>query len=160
LGIEIERKFLVRDDSWRVAAAPGTPIRQGYLTGAEALASVRVRREGDRGWLTVKGPGGIARAEYDYAIPAAEAEEMLAAFCGAVLAKRRHAVGYAGLDWTVDVFEGALAGLVLAEVELRSPDQPVVLPPWAGQEVTDDPAYRNNTLVLRVAEAPALKDRT
>lgn len=157
MGVEIERKFLVRNESWRLGATPGVPIRQGYLSGAEDRASARVRREGERASLTVKGPGGLTRAEYEYVIPVAEAEEMLATLCGPVLGKQRHGLRHAGLDWTVDVFEGPLAGLVLAEVELSSADQPVEIPSWAGTEVTDDPAYRNIALAQRVAIPPRVE---
>jgi adenylate cyclase len=144
MPVEIERKFLVRGESWRGGAA--ISIRQGYLAAGPSL-SVRVRRAGAAAFITVKGGAGLVRAEYEYAIPPADADEMLAQLCRHPLVeKQRHEVRFAGLDWVVDEFEGALAGLVLAEIELDDPEQPVPLPPWVGLEVTEDPRYLNANL--------------
>lgn len=152
---EIERKFLVAGDGWRAAAlGPGLRLRQGYLPnggGAEAPV-VRVRLAGTQGFLTIKGPGLLARAEFEYAIPAADAEAMLATLClPPVLEKTRTRVGHGGLVWEVDEFGGALAGLVLAEVELASAEQVPALPDWVGREVTGDPRYMNNRLARAAA---------
>lgn len=147
MGIEIERKFLVKNDSWRGLGA-GTPYRQGYLS-TDRERVVRVRRAGDRGFLTVKGAGdGAARAEYEFEIPVAEADEMLDTLClRPLIEKVRHLVPFAGLVWEVDEFSGDNRGLILAEVELEREDQPVVLPDWVGREVTGDPRYFNAYLV-------------
>jgi adenylate cyclase len=121
-------------------------VRQGYLACGGA-ASVRIRVIGAEGFLTVKSnEAGRVRMEYEYAIPAAEAEAMLAHLCVCVLSKRRHAVAWNGADWIVDEFEGDLEGLVLAEIELASVDQHVEAPPWTGREVTDDGSFRNEAL--------------
>ncbi|MBK1658986.1 CYTH domain-containing protein [Paracraurococcus ruber] len=149
MGTEIERKFLVAGEGWRDAAlGPGLRLRQGYLAhGGPAAPVVRVRLAGDHGFLTIKGPGLLARAEYEYAIPAADAEAMLATLCAPpVIDKTRSRVAHAGLVWEVDEFAGHLAGLVLAEVELPGAETPVTLPGWAGREVTDDPRYQNSHL--------------
>jgi CYTH domain-containing protein len=155
MTLEIERKFLVAGDGWRAAAlGPGLLLRQGYLpNGGDATAPVvRVRLAGADGFLTIKGPGLLTRAEFEYAIPAAEAAAMLATLCAPpVLEKTRTRVGHAGLVWEVDVFAGLLAGLVLAEVELDSADQAVALPDWVGREVTGDPRYMNNRLASATA---------
>lgn len=147
---EIERKFLVVSEGWREAAlGPAVPIRQGYLApGGAAAASVRVRLAGEQAFLTVKGPGLLTRAEFEYAIPADHARAMFeAGLCPPpLIEKRRTRVGHAGLVWEVDAFAGHLAGLVLAEVELRVADQAVPLPPWVGAEVTGDPRYQNAAL--------------
>lgn len=149
MPLEIERKFLVRDDSWRAAADAGQRLCQGYLAQS-AESSVRVRLAGDRAWITVKGTNpGLARPEFEYAIPVADAEAMLAMCPQPLVTKTRYRVPYAGLIWEVDVFAGHAAGLVMAEVELSSADQPVTLPPWAGREVSDDPAYRNAAIAIR-----------
>jgi CYTH domain-containing protein len=147
---EIERKFLVAGDGWR-AGARGVPYRQGYLSaGADARCTVRVRRAGDHAYLTIKGPaapGGTERDEYEYPIPVADAEEMLAGLCaGGRVEKVRHRVPHAGHVWEVDEFAGENAGLVLAEVELGRADEPVALPPWVGAEVTADTRYTNAAL--------------
>jgi CYTH domain-containing protein len=150
MGIEIERKFLVAGEGWRAAAqGEALAIRQGYLAAAGALgATIRVRRAGPAGFLTVKGPGGLVRAEFEYPIPPADAEAMLALCLSPPLAKVRWTVPHAGQIWTVDVFESParLVGLVLAEVELPSIGTATALPDWLGAEVTDDPRYSNAAL--------------
>jgi adenylate cyclase len=148
MGIEIERKFLVAGDGWRHAASgPGVPIRQGYLS-VDAAAVVRVRRAGPRAFLTIKGPGGLVRAEFEYEIPPQDAEALLALCPDPALAKMRWPVPHAGHLWTVDVFEqpARLAGLVLAEVELPHAEAAPALPDWLGREVTGDPRYANAAL--------------
>lgn len=147
MPVEIERKFLVTGDEWRVGAL-GEPYRQGYL-GRSDQATVRVRVAGRSAYLTVKGekPGRV-RAEFDYPIPVEDAEEMLRTLCGqALIEKTRYEVVHAGLVWHVDEFGGANLGLVLAEIELDHPDREVELPDWVGREVTEDPRYRNSSLV-------------
>lgn len=144
---EIERKFLVRGEQWR-RGATAVRYRQGYLC-AEKERAVRVRTAGDKGYLTIKGLSrGAARAEYEYEIPLGEANEMLDSLCHRpLIEKKRYRIPAGDLVWEVDEFEGENAGLIVAEVELKSADQPVDLPPWAGQEVTDDPRYYNASLV-------------
>jgi CYTH domain-containing protein len=143
---EIERKFLVLDDTWR--NGDGTPYRQGYLSTVKER-TVRVRRAGQRAWLTVKGISrGATRLEFEYEIPVDEADEMLDALCERpLIEKRRYVVPWAGLKWEVDEFFGENAGLILAEVELESEDQAIDRPPWLGREVTQDPRFFNANLV-------------
>jgi CYTH domain-containing protein len=144
--VEIERKFLVVGQSWREGAEVEL-LSQGYLPTTDAC-SVRVRIIGERAYLTIKGPAveGV-RAEFEYPVPLAHASSMLHQFCqGRMIAKRRYSLRYGGRLWTVDAFEGALAGLLLAEVELDHVGQEVELPPWLGHEVTDDPRYLNSAL--------------
>ncbi|HEY6001013.1 MAG TPA: CYTH domain-containing protein [bacterium] len=146
---EIERKFLVTGDDWRAGADAGVAYRQGYLSaGADAACTVRVRLGGGRAFLTVKGPAaGAARDEYEYPIPPADAAEILERLCaGGTVEKVRHHVGFAGRTWEVDVFSGANAPLVVAEVEIEAVDAAVALPAWVGAEVTDDPRYTNAAL--------------
>jgi CYTH domain-containing protein len=146
MGTEIERKFLVKGDAWKAAAAPGIRYRQGYLC-SDKDRTVRVRVAGDQAWLTVKGlTRGSSRPEFEYPVPIADGRQMLDMCERPLLEKTRHRVDHAGLTWEVDVFEGDNAGLVLAEVELERADQPVDLPPWAGIEVTDDSRYYNVNL--------------
>ncbi len=147
MGTEIERKFLVRDESWRRGAA-GTRYRQGYLCNSEGV-TVRVRTAGELGFLTIKGPSdGAARAEYEYEIPARDAEELLDTLCERpLIEKLRYRVAHAGLVWEIDEFLGENQGLIVAELELERADQPFALPPWAGEEVTGDPRYFNASLV-------------
>jgi adenylate cyclase len=146
---EIERKFLVTSDAWQIGAE-GKPYRQGYLS-LDVDRTVRVRVAGDHGFLTVKGRSlGASRAEYEYPIPVAHAEEMLDRLClHPLIEKTRYRVAHEGLVWEVDAFAGENAGLIVAEVELEAEDQTVALPPWVGQEVTGDPRYANASLVQR-----------
>lgn len=148
MATEIERKFLVIDDSWRAAAAPGVRMRQGYLTGGEA-SSIRVRVQGAEAFLNIKGATlGVRRREYEYAIPPHDAEELLDQFCvGPLIKKVRYDVKYADHLWEVDVFEGDNAGLIVAEIELDSEDELFEKPAWAGDEVSHDPRYYNVCLV-------------
>lgn len=148
MGQEIERKFLVAGESWRENVRSSVRIRQGYVARADA-AVVRVRQiEGAAAFLTIKSTQpGLVRAEFEYEIPPADAEALLREACAApLIVKLRHHLDWKGKAWVVDEFEAALAGLVLAEVELDSANEAVDIPTWAAREVTDDPAYRNDAL--------------
>ena len=136
MGLEVERKFLVIGDAWRTLGEP-VLIRQGYLC-AEPVRVVRVRTSGDRAWLTVKGIHiGVTRIEFEYPIPLRDASDMLDGFCERpILEKRRTRIPLDEVTWEVDEFLGENVGLIVAEVELRSPDQPVTLPEWIGAEIT------------------------
>lgn len=144
---EIERKFLVRSLDFLDIATAELPIEQGYLHTTRP--TVRVRRRGEQGFLTLKTPSsrdGLVRDEYEYEIPLADAEALLA-LCGTHrLTKTRYLVPYEGHTWEVDLFAGHLKGLCLAEIELSSPDETFALPPWVGKEVTGDPRYYNSVL--------------
>jgi adenylate cyclase len=145
MPVEIERRFLVVSDGWR-GKAIGQRFCQGYLARADGV-TVRVRRAGARAYLTVKGePNGLVRPEFEYEVPVEEAEAMFKLCRRPLIEKTRYEVSHAGLVWHVDEFEGDNAGLVLAEVELDHPDQPVARPPWLGPEVSHDPRFRNSRL--------------
>lgn len=146
--LEIERKFLVISDAWKAEALPPSAFRQGYLR-ADERATVRVRLAGEEAWLTIKGMRtGISRAEFEYPIPTDEALLMLEGCCGECIEKDRYRVPHAGHVWEVDVFHGANAGLVVAEVELEAADEKVVVPEWVGEEVSEDVRYTNSYLSL------------
>ncbi|BEU86925.1 CYTH domain-containing protein [Selenomonas sp. TAMA-11512] len=141
---EIERKFLVKSH-WR-PETEGLRIVQGYLSTADSPV-VRVRIYGDKGYLTVKGKTeGISRSEYEYEIPLRDAEEMLRLCPEPPVEKIRHRIPLDGHTFEVDVFHGANEGLVLAEVELSSPDEPFTRPDWIGKEVSADSHYYNSNL--------------
>lgn len=144
---EIERKFLVKGDSWR-GPGSGKRYRQGYLSTVKER-TVRVRIAGEQGFITVKGISvGATRSEYEYEIPTADANEMLDRLCERpLIEKTRYRIPFGGLTWEVDEFEGDNRGLVTAEVELQHETQTVALPDWIGQEVTSDPRYFNSNLV-------------
>jgi len=147
LSVEIERKFLIQNDSWR-SGAQGLLLRQGYLP-TQGKVTVRVRLAGDRAYLTLKGPAqGLVRPEFEYPIPLADATTLLATLCQEpLIEKYRYRIPVGDLVWEVDEFLGANQGLVVAEIELTSPDQPIDLPTWVGEEVSDDPRYLNANLV-------------
>jgi len=147
MATEIERKFLVKDDTWR-GLGKGSHYRQGYLS-TEPDRTVRVRVAAGKGYLTIKGRTVDAtRAEYEYVIPLADADTMLDELCERpLIEKTRYRINQQGLVWEVDEFEGENAGLVIAEVELASADQVVALPDWVGEEVTTDPRYYNANLI-------------
>ena len=144
---EIERKFLVADDGWREHAGPGKSLRQAILF-SEGSRSIRIRTLGDTdARLTIKiGINGISRHEYEYEVPLSDAEELLALSNGAHIAKMRYEVNHGGYVWEVDVYEGVLEGLVIAEVELESESDDPALPAWLGREVTSDKRFSNQAL--------------
>jgi adenylate cyclase len=148
MGREIERKFLVRDPSWREQVRPGSRLRQGYLCG-DRKRSVRIRTDGEKATLTIKGEThGASREEFEYRIPPEDARLMLERLCqGALIEKTRYRVPQGELEWEIDVFEGENDGLVVAEIELQSEDQSFDKPAWLGSEVTSDPRYYNANLV-------------
>ena len=143
---EIERKFLVSGDGWLGTAGKGVDIAQGYLS-TDPRATVRVRVAGDAAFSTVKGQNdGAVRNEWEYAIPLADAVEMLR-LCSCTISKTRYRVpASAGLTWEVDVYHGRHHGLVTAEVEIPSPDTEVDIPDWIEMEVTGNPEYYNSVL--------------
>lgn len=147
MGKEIERKFLVDvDEAWQNVS--GTVYRQGYLSTVKER-TVRVRTIGDEGYLTIKGiTVGATRLEYEYEIPADDANELLDELCERpIIEKKRRVIEFDGLKWEVDEFYGENTGLILAEVELDDEAQQVEKPPWIAAEVTDDPRYFNANLV-------------
>ncbi len=147
MAIEIERKFLVMGDGWRALVTRSVAMRQGYLSREAGKASVRVRLEDGAANLNIKAAVvGSARAEFEYAIDPAEAAEILGSLCVGRVEKTRHYVEIDGLVWEIDEFIGDNAGLVVAELELKSTDQVFERPDWLGREVTDERRYYNHSL--------------
>ena len=144
---EIERKFLLKNEDWR-GLAEGRYYCQGYIP-TQGKQTVRVRIVGEQGYLTLKGPAqGISRSEFEYEIPAADAQAILDELCQhPVIEKYRYRIASGDVVWEVDEFLGANQGLLLAEVELSHAEQTVELPTWIGQEVTGDARYYNSNLV-------------
>jgi adenylate cyclase len=147
MPLEIERKFLVIHDGW-CRPDRGVRYRQGYLS-TDPGRSVRIRSAAGKGVITIKGmTANRTRPEYEYTIPLEDAEELLDTLClRPLIEKTRYVVEDAGMRWEVDEFEGENAGLIIAEVELAAADQPIHLPDWVGEEVTDDPRYYNASLI-------------
>lgn len=147
MGTEIERKYLVVGDSWR-GRGTTTAFRQGYLSTVKER-TVRIRAAGDEGVLTIKGiTVGASRTEFEYEIPFEDADTMLDELCEQpIIEKTRDVVEVDGTTWEIDEFGGVNQGLIVAEVELDSPDQEFTRPDWLGDEVTDDPRYFNANLI-------------
>ncbi|AFZ37785.1 adenylate cyclase [Stanieria cyanosphaera PCC 7437] len=143
---EIERKYLVKGEQWRTLAT-GIIYRQGYIPTV-GNQTVRVRLIDNQGYLTIKGPRiGISRTEFEYPIPLEDAQEMLLNLCvKPLIEKKRYKIKYQDLIWEVDEFFGENAGLIIAEVELKSENQLIHLPDWIDREVTD-PKYFNSNLI-------------
>ena len=147
MATEIERKFLVSGDGWRIDAT-SKRVRQGYLS-LNPVRIVRVRISGENAYLTIKGEQqGLSRSEFEYAIPLVDAEHMLDHLCAKpLIEKTRYRVPHDGLTWEVDEFFGDNAGLIIAEIELSDTHQAITLPDWVGQEVTHEARYYNSMLV-------------
>lgn len=149
MALEIERKFLLADDSWRAEVCRHRVMRQGYLARTEGRASVRVRLDGQEARLNIKAAVvGCVRAEYDYLVPPEDAREILDTLCVGHVDKTRHYVERQGLTWEIDEFHGDNAGLIVAEIELDHADQVFTRPHWLGPEVTDQQRYYNHSLAL------------
>lgn len=156
MGIEIERKFLLAGDGWRDAVERVVPMAQGYLNDLAMVdsgamqASVRVRIEGDAAFLNIKSrEAGPRRQEFDYAIPVADAQALLALCVGGLVEKRRHYVRHAGHLWEIDEFLGDNAGLLVAEIELECVEERFERPAWLGAEATHAQRYYNLALAAR-----------
>jgi adenylate cyclase len=147
--LEIERKFLVRGTDWGPVLS-SRPMQQGYVFVADDR-SLRVRRAGDAYTLTLKvSAEGIGRHEIELPVDPEEGQLILDRLCtGETVRKTRHIVEHAGKTWEIDVFEGANAGLIVAEIELGAEDERFALPPWIGPEVTGQTRMLNAALSQR-----------
>lgn len=147
MNIEIERKFLVRNDDWRISSVDHANIRQAYLD-ANPKVSIRVRiKNNSLATLTLKSsPSSLRRLELEYPIPILEAEALMPLRQGLIVEKMRHIVPHNDLKWEIDVFSNENLGLVIAEIELPDEHYPVELPSWIGSEVTGQTQYYNGTL--------------
>jgi len=148
MGVEIERKYTLKNDNWRNNVSYNERMVQGYLAGNDR-ASVRIRIIGDKANLNIKSATlGIYRQEYEYELPLADAEKMLNDLCEKpVIDKVRHYVMFDNKKWEIDEFSGENQGLIVAEIELESEEEKITLPDWADKEVSGDPRYYNVSLV-------------
>ncbi len=146
MSIEIERKFLVKDNSFKEKAESKKLYRQGYIKGI-LQATVRVRTVEDKGFITIKSKAiNFSRYEYEYEIPLSDAEEMLQKLCGNKIEKYRYIVMHKGKRWEVDEMLADNQGLVVAELELNSEKETFSSPEWLAEEVTQDYRYHNSYL--------------
>jgi len=148
MAVEIERKFLIRDESFKLFST-GVLYRQGYLN-RDKHRTVRVRVAGELAFITIKGlTNGMERLEFEYPIAVTDANEMLETMClTPLIEKMRYNIMTDGHLWEVDEFIGDNEGLIIAEVELKSTDEEVIIPNWVGEEVTGDLKYYNSNLVI------------
>ena len=153
MTLEIERKFLVANDGWKIAVVRSVRICDGLIANHKGNKA-RVRIANDVATIALKSRRlGPVRTEFEYTIPYSDAEEMLRTMCeGNVLDKVRHFVTHEGNNWHIDAYQGLLDGVVVAEIELADAGQEFALPDWLGAEVTSDPRYRKiNMIADRVA---------
>lgn len=146
---EIERKFLVKDDSYRKMADSSSRIRQGYICSIRGR-TVRVRIRDAKGYLTIKGPSnasGTSRYEWEHELPLDEAEELMRLCEPGMIDKTRYLVKVGNHTFEVDEFYGDNEGLVVAEVELKSEDEAFERPGFLGEEVTGQVKYYNSFLM-------------
>lgn len=147
-GLEIERKFLVRGDDYKRLATSHSRIKQGYICSGHGR-TVRVRRRDDQAFLTIKGPsmdGGLSRYEFEKEITLDEADHLFLLCEPGIIDKTRYLVPSGPHTFEVDEFYGDNDGLVMAEVELSSPDEPYEKPAFIGREVTGDRRFYNSHL--------------
>ncbi len=147
MATEIERKFIVKGD-FSKEVCDSQRIVQGYIC-SQPGRTVRIRIRGEKGFLTIKGPSddkGLSRYEFEQEIPLPDAEQLLTLCEPGVIDKVRHLVRVGKHTWEVDVFHGANEGLVMAEIELASEDEPFEKPDWIGEEVSGDRRYYNSML--------------
>ena len=147
MGIEIERKFLLKNMNWRKLSNEGITIKQGYLnTNHERTCRVRIK--GTKGFLTIKGKSiNAKRLEFEYEIPKEDAMQLIKLCEEPIIQKIRYELNQNGNTWEIDVFEGENEGLILAEIELNCENETITIPDWIGKEVTNDKKYFNSSLV-------------
>jgi adenylate cyclase len=145
---EIEYKYLVDKVKWNAVNKPkGELIVQGFLHNTKACV-VRIRIKGSKGFLTIKGETkGITRKEFEYEIPVNEAQEIVDSFISKSIRKIRYEIPFGTHTWEVDVFEGALDGLIIAELEVTSEAEKFETPDWVTEDVSHDPSYYNAVLI-------------
>lgn len=149
MGKEIERKYLVNHEKWKMVSKPqGLHYTQGYILIVPEK-TIRIRFSEMHGFITIKGETiGTSRLEYEYEIPVKDARELLDNFCMGSLTKTRYIIKYKNKIWEIDEFEGDNGGLLIAEIELKSEDELFDVPGWVEKEVTGDTKYYNANLVM------------
>jgi len=147
MGIEIERKFLLKSSKWRKKVKQEIVIKQGYLN-SNKKRTVRVRIAGEVGFITIKGKTNQAtRKEFEYEIPLKDAKELIKLCKKPIVEKTRFIVKHKGKIWEIDEFSGANKGLIIAEIELENEAEKIKIPKWIGEEVTLDSKYYNSNLI-------------
>jgi CYTH domain-containing protein len=148
---EIERKFIVPIEYVDfIKSFNGISIKQAYVQN-EIDRTVRIRTKADKAFLTIKiGKDALSRDEFEYQIPVQDALSMMEILQLKALSKTRYEINFENHLWEVDVFEGKLDGLIIAEIELKAEDESFITPPWVGKEVTNDSSYLNARLIEKL----------
>lgn len=150
MAIEIEHKFLLRNNDWRQNITRSAQYQQGYLS-SKASSSIRVRISDEKAWLNIKSATiGTHRHEYEYEIPLQDANEIINTLCSKpIIKKTRYIVINDTNTWEIDEFHEENEGLIIAEIELKEIGESFIKPHWLGDEVTQDSRYYNNNLAIR-----------
>jgi adenylate cyclase len=147
MAVEIERKFLVKNEEWRNQVDESFEISQGYLNSS-IDRNVRVRIKGEQAFLTIKTKTkSITRTEFEYEIPLEDGLQLIDICEKPIIKKRRHLIIQNQHTWELDVFELENQGLLIAEIELNSEEEQFKTPSWLGKEVSDDTRYFNSALI-------------
>ncbi|MEZ7901279.1 MAG: CYTH domain-containing protein [Flavobacteriales bacterium] len=147
MAIEIERKYLLKNDSWKKEVSSKNKIVQGYLN-SNPERTVRIRITKNKGFLTIKSKNeGSFRKEFEYEIPLQDAEELVLLCEKPIIEKTRHLVHQGNHIWEIDIFEGENKGLEVAEIELSQENETFLIPSWLGKEVTEKTKYYNSQLI-------------
>lgn len=151
MKFEIERKFLVTGKKWKkgLSETDSSFIQQAYLS-VYPEPTVRVRIKDSHAWLNIKGEqSGFKRAEFEYKIPVPDAIELMKLALPGQIIKRRYEIRHEGKKWEVDEFFGENEGLVTAEIELEKEDEAFEKPSWLGEEISEDPRFKNSALAAK-----------
>ena len=148
MALEIEKKFLVLNDSFKKVSYRSIKITQGYIFSSENKI-LRVWTTPEKSKITIKSGGDIVRNEYEYQIPSEDAQELLLLSNGYIIDKIRYLIKFEGFIWEVDVFLKENKGLIIAEIELEQENQKFIKPNWVGEEVSSDKKYYNCNLAER-----------
>lgn len=148
MATEIERKYLLKNDSWKQEVSSKNKIIQGYLS-SKPERTVRIRITNNRGFVTIKSKNiGSLRKEFEYEIPIEDAEELILLCEKPIIQKTRYIVEHSSHIWEIDIFEGENQGLEVAEIELSQENEEFSIPNWIGQEVTNESKYYNSQLII------------
>ncbi|MGB1039676.1 MAG: CYTH domain-containing protein [Flavobacteriales bacterium] len=148
MATEIERKYLLKNDSWKQEVSSKNKIIQGYLS-SKPERTVRIRITNNRGFVTIKSKNiGSLRKEFEYEIPIEDAEELILLCEKPIIQKTRYIVEHSSYSWEIDIFEGENQGLEVAEIELSQENEEFSIPNWIGQEVTNESKYYNSQLII------------
>ena len=148
MATEIERKYLLKNDSWKQEVSSKNKIIQGYLS-SKPERTVRIRITKNKGFVTIKSKNiGSLRKEFEYEIPIEDAKELILLCEKPIIQKTRYIVEYSSHIWEIDIFEGENQGLEVAEIELSQENEEFSIPDWIGPEVTNESKYYNSQLII------------